>query len=244
MGLQSNISHYWFRLAIARIVVEYTYRSPRGRICARGRITNIKVRSRRLFGMSWSIGCCFVCLFFDYFFSVGGCVFLCRIFFMSRYADALCIGPWRMICVVMHRMWVTMAKSMSMAGIVMGRDRTAERVRTTDDNNHLHHPSTTHPTKVQCGNILQHVVHPWAPSRHAPINTCWDGCPLSIPKDTTRPLRHLPPGRCRCEPFVNLCNSLALGNTARKGTFSSMPYHPTQDNNININTTTAIISKG
>ena len=34
--------------------------------------------------MSWSIGCCFVCLFFDYFFSVGGCVFLCRIFFMSH----------------------------------------------------------------------------------------------------------------------------------------------------------------
>ena len=122
LGLQSDmLTVIDFYLPITRIVVEYTYRSPRGRICARGRITNIKVRSRRLFGMSWSIGCCFVCLFFDYFFSVGGCVFLCRIFFMSRYADALCIGPWRMICVVMHRMWVTMAKSMSMAGIVMGR---------------------------------------------------------------------------------------------------------------------------
>ena len=96
--------------------------------------------------MSWSIGCCFVCLFFDYFFSVGGCVFLCRIFFMSRYADALCIGPWRMICVVMHRMWVTMAKSMSMAGIVMGRCGIR---MSTNDNNHLHHPPTP-PTQQKC----------------------------------------------------------------------------------------------
>jgi len=109
--------------------------------------------------MSWSIGCCFVCLFFDYFFSVGGCVFLCRIFFMSRYADALCIGPWRMICVVMHRMWVTMAKSMSMAGIVMGR--CGIRMSTNDNN-----PYTTHPPPTQ-----QSAVWQYPTTRSPPLST-------------------------------------------------------------------------
>ena len=38
--------------------------------------------------MSWSIGCCFVCLFFDYFFSVQVGSRRLGSFFMSMQADA------------------------------------------------------------------------------------------------------------------------------------------------------------
>jgi len=74
--------------------------------------------------------------------------------------------PWRR-CVVMDRMWMTMAKSVSMAGIIMGRmphlmgdGWEGQRNEYPNDNNHLHHPPTTHPTKGHT--ILQHVdvVHP------------------------------------------------------------------------------------
>jgi len=122
----------------------------------------------------------------------------------------------------------------------MGDRWEGQRNEYPNDNNHLHHPPTTHPTKGHT--ILQHVdvVHPWAPSRHAPDQYMLRWMPIIDTKDTIRPLRHLPG---RCEPFVYFAATLSL-YTARKGTFSSMPYHPTQDNNTNINTTTAVISKG